>query len=76
MRHWGEPLNVRTGKTQAYGNRVLERILNVTNALILVWICVIWWGERLAFSRSVAACQWHQWEQWVSDILAVMSTLC
>lgn len=43
----------------------LGTCVNVTNALILAWICAIWWGERHVFRTSLAACHWHQWEKWV-----------
>ena len=34
--------------------------------LIIIWVVVLWWGERGAFSASVSNCSWSTWEQWVS----------
>ncbi|MCJ1242881.1 hypothetical protein MMC30_000077 [Trapelia coarctata] len=36
-------------------------------ALVIIWIFVLWWGERLVFRRSVAKCRWESWEQWPSE---------
>jgi hypothetical protein len=66
MKHWAESPAVKYLKKQTTRTGLLRRLLSVTNALILLWICVLWWGERVVFRNSLAACQWHQWEQWVS----------
>ena len=44
----------------------LRKIFSLTTALILAWICILAWGERYVFATSLASCQWHLWEQWVS----------
>lgn len=67
MKYSDESHATKNINKQILGSGVLKRLVNVTNVLILVWFCAIWWGERLTFSNSLAACQWHQWEQWVSD---------
>jgi len=41
-------------------------LLNLPNAFIAIWIVVLLWGERWVFEGSVAACQWANWERWVS----------
>jgi hypothetical protein len=41
-------------------------IFSVTNALLLLWIGTLWWGERTVFRDSVKACSWDKWESWVS----------
>ncbi len=69
MRQVGQSLAVKNITKQRPRLGFLKRLLNVTNALIIVWVCVLWWGERLIFSSSLAACQWQQWEQWVSDAM-------
>ncbi|KAL9119466.1 MAG: hypothetical protein Q9187_003979 [Circinaria calcarea] len=35
--------------------------------LIIIWIVVLWWGERGAFSASISHCDWNTWEQWPSE---------
>jgi hypothetical protein len=41
-------------------------LLNLPNALIILWIIVLLWGERWVFEGSINACQWTNWERWVS----------
>ncbi|KAF7502297.1 hypothetical protein GJ744_006152 [Endocarpon pusillum] len=67
MRHSAESVAIKYLKSQKTGAGTLRRLLSVSNALIFVWLCVIWWGERLVFYNSLAACKWEQWEQWPSD---------
>jgi len=43
----------------------LDKISHTKVALVIIWILVLWWGERLVFRRSVARCRWENWEQWV-----------
>ena len=64
----GEHVNVTNCTRKGSGRGLLGQILSITNVLILVWLCTIWWGESLVFKASLAACQWDQWEQWVSDV--------
>ena len=33
--------------------------------LALLWFFVLWWGEKQAFNKAIAACHWDRWEQWV-----------
>lgn len=46
--------------------RILRRVFTVTNAIILLWIFTLWWGERSVFQDSLEACAWEKWEKWVS----------
>ncbi|KAA6415346.1 MAG: manganese ion homeostasis (Fr) [Lasallia pustulata] len=55
----------RTGNTHsAWG---LRHIAKVPLALILLWVIVLWWGERSVFRYSIAACDWDTWERWPED---------
>lgn len=36
--------------------------------LIVIWIVVLWWGEKGAFSASISSCRWNIWEQWVRPL--------
>ncbi|PYH43886.1 putative manganese ion homeostasis (Fr) [Aspergillus saccharolyticus JOP 1030-1] len=47
--------------------RVARCIFNVTNALVVLWACTLWWGERTVFQDSVKACAWETWEKWPQD---------
>ncbi|PYI09634.1 hypothetical protein BO78DRAFT_337254 [Aspergillus sclerotiicarbonarius CBS 121057] len=44
--------------------RVVRYIFTISNALILFWICTLWWGERTVFQDSVKTCAWGNWEKW------------
>ena len=46
--------------------RQLRSIWNLLTALILVWMLALWWGEVGIFRNSIAGCDWHYWEKWVS----------
>jgi hypothetical protein len=40
--------------------------IDTTKALlVVVWLLVLWWGERLVFRNSISACRWENWEPWV-----------
>lgn len=43
----------------------LSKLSRAKVALVIIWILVLWWGERLVFWRSVSSCRWENWEQWV-----------
>ena len=43
----------------------IQRMFTVANAVILLWIAVLWWGERTVFRQSVENCVWDGWEKWV-----------
>ncbi len=61
-------------KAQQLSN--LQRLVNVPNGFVLLWIALLWWGERLVFKQSIHRCDWSTWERWVClfkstrDILA------
>lgn len=59
-----QPQN-RHGNTRgAWG---LRNISKVPVALIVLWVIILWWGERSVFGNSIAACDWDKWERWVRD---------
>jgi hypothetical protein len=41
------------------------KIFTTVLLLQLLWIWTLYYGERLIFSRSIDACDWRYWEQWV-----------
>ncbi|KAL2399711.1 Cell division control protein 1 [Exophiala dermatitidis] len=44
--------------------RIKRRLWSLPSALVLLWIVVLFWGERRVFQRSTAQCLWHKWESW------------
>ncbi|KIX01569.1 uncharacterized protein Z518_09295 [Rhinocladiella mackenziei CBS 650.93] len=43
---------------------IKNRLLSLPSALVLLWVFVLFWGERLIFQRSTTPCLWQQWESW------------
>ena len=61
--------NQKYAKLNSYAKPIVWRGMRPARtylALILSWILILWWGERLVFLRSISACEWGEWEQWVS----------
>ena len=44
-----------------------RRLLNLPNLLVAVWLLLLLWGERWVFQNSLKACEWRNWERWVSS---------
>ncbi|KAL7268138.1 hypothetical protein RUND412_009250 [Rhizina undulata] len=40
--------------------------VNVTNFVRVLWIMLVYWGERKIFEDAMEACQWENWERWPS----------
>lgn len=49
------------------GRLTLRRVVTIVNALILLWVWTLWWGERMVFQESLEGCGWGEWEKWVSS---------
>ncbi|OAP63557.1 hypothetical protein AYL99_02784 [Fonsecaea erecta] len=45
-------------------SRLRQRLLSLPSALVFLWLCVLFWGERYTFQQSVTHCLWQQWESW------------
>ena len=43
----------------------LRSFLDVRLGLVILWMFLLWWGEEAAFTGSVKACAWPNWESWV-----------
>lgn len=52
---------VRTGGMR----RLLRRTVTLANGLVVLWVWMLWWGERRVFEDSLEGCAWDQWETWV-----------
>lgn len=46
--------------------RLVKGIFTLPNAIILLWIFSIRWGERTVFEDHINQCLWDSWEEWVS----------
>lgn len=53
------------GEIQSSAKRTLKRLFTVANAVILIWVFTLWWGERTVFQEHIDACVWDNWEHWV-----------
>ena len=42
-----------------------RRLTRLPTLFVLVWLFVLYWGERKLFNDSIDACQWDKWENWV-----------
>lgn len=42
------------------------RVFTMANVLIVLWVWMLWWGERRVFEDSLEGCAWGEWETWVS----------
>ncbi|PKY07090.1 cell division control protein/putative DNA repair exonuclease [Aspergillus campestris IBT 28561] len=43
------------------------RLFTIVNALVVLWLFTLWWGERTVFQESLESCEWGNWEQWPQD---------
>lgn len=59
-RHW-ESEGIKTTAVNLF-----KRIFTIPNAIILLWMFSIRWGERTVFQDSINKCLWDSWEEWVS----------
>ncbi|KGO66505.1 hypothetical protein PITC_012230 [Penicillium italicum] len=44
--------------------KIVKRIFTIPNAIILLWVFSIRWGERTVFQDSINQCLWDSWEEW------------
>jgi hypothetical protein len=44
---------------------VFRRLFTVANAVVLMWLFTIWYGERTVFQEAIDRCVWESWEKWV-----------
>lgn len=61
LRAWND-LQPRNRRDNAW---TIRRVLSVSNLLIVAWIVLLYWGERMVFTSSIEACDWNGWEAWV-----------
>jgi hypothetical protein len=47
-------------------NLAPRRLLNFPHLLVVLWMLVLLWGQRWAFTSNVQSCDWDHWEKWVS----------
>ncbi|KAJ5274071.1 hypothetical protein N7478_009196 [Penicillium angulare] len=51
-------------EARSFAVRVFKRVFTLVNAVILLWLSTLWWGERTVFQESIDACVWNSWERW------------
>lgn len=42
-----------------------RRIFSTVGVLVFFWLAILYHGEFLDFNKSVAQCDWSEWEHWV-----------
>ncbi|KAJ5124954.1 uncharacterized protein N7515_008779 [Penicillium bovifimosum] len=47
--------------------KLAKRTFTIPNAIILLWMFSIRWGERTVFEDSINKCLWDSWEEWPQD---------
>ena len=47
------------------GRVLRSKLLTLSNALIITWVLMLFLGEKYAFQKSIYACDWCAWENWV-----------
>ncbi|KAI0126903.1 cell division control protein [Xylariales sp. AK1849] len=47
-------------------NLAARRLLSFPHLLVAMWVFVMLWGERWAFTSKVQSCDWDHWEKWPS----------
>lgn len=55
----------RRGPAWLDARSVARSVFTVTTLLAVLWMYVLWWGERTVFRQSVNECLWEKWESWV-----------
>lgn len=63
---YGPGRSLRTSDLKTLAFRAAKRLFTVTNAVVLLWVYTLWWGERTVFDEHLSACAWENWEEWVS----------
>ena len=58
------------GRRDARGMAALifRRLFTVANAVVLMWLFTIWYGERTVFQEAIDRCVWESWEKWVCSL--------
>lgn len=67
-----EAAHQRWRRTKEAGFKVtivnlVKSIFTIPNAIILLWLFSIRWGERKIFEDHINQCLWENWEDWVSN---------
>ncbi|TLD25748.1 hypothetical protein E2P81_ATG09405 [Venturia nashicola] len=64
---WARQKNsLGTGRGNVPRKSLVRRICSLGNILILLWVYVVYWGERTVFDRAIDECDWRHWENWPS----------
>jgi ethanolamine phosphate phosphodiesterase len=53
-----------------------RRLFTFTNALVVLWWVVLYWGESGVFNGNIESCSWDKWEKWVRAVLSNVILKC
>ncbi|OCK84674.1 hypothetical protein K432DRAFT_344622 [Lepidopterella palustris CBS 459.81] len=45
----------------------IRNVLTVGKVLTVLWLFLLYWGERSVFMNSIGDCEWENWESWSSN---------
>ncbi len=60
---WRAATHPKDHNSQRFWNP--RRLISIPNGIIILWLALLWWGERLVFQQSISKCDWNIWERWV-----------
>lgn len=65
-RNWRPLQQRRRGAGKSWSVR---DAMGVRNLVRVLWVLVVWWGERRVFNTAIQNCSWENWEEWVWHLL-------
>ncbi|KAM0262933.1 hypothetical protein ACHAQJ_001528 [Trichoderma viride] len=48
-------------------NLTARRLLSFPHVLVVLWMLLLFWGERWIYTNHVNVCDWKSWERWPKD---------
>ncbi|TVY28309.1 Cell division control protein [Lachnellula hyalina] len=42
-------------------------LASLPHLFVVIWVLVLWWGERWVFWDAVRECEWGRWERWPKE---------
>lgn len=60
-RSW-QPHQRRRGAGKSWS---VKDVMSIRNLVRMMWVLLVWWGERRVFNTAIRNCAWGNWEEWV-----------